>query len=170
MMKFDINRLLRIAVLAALTIVVTMTTRIPFYESIIHLGFIVVILSSLIFGSRDGAFIGGIAMGLYDLFFYNPLYAPTTFLAYALTAWMCGMVAREARRFIHAEIIRYILAITLAGLCYVAIYFLANAFIYFNVEIAKVSAIGDIMIVLTAYLAIPIALILKRAIAYRYRR
>lgn len=165
-MMFNINRLLRIAALAALTIVVTVVTRIPFYESIIHLGFIVVILSSIVFGGVDGALIGGLSMGLYDMFFYNPLYAPVTFLAYALTALLCGVVARETQRFIQVEILRYILAITFAGVCYVVIYFLANSLIYFNFEIAKVTAIGDIMIVLTAYITIPIVFILKRYIIY----
>lgn len=164
MIMFNINRLLRIATLAALTIVVTVLTRIPFYESIIHLGLIVVIVSSIIFGGVDGALIGGLSMGLYDMFFYNPLYAPVTFFAYALTALLCGMIVRTTRRFIQTEILRYIFAITFAGGGYVVIYFLANSLIYFNFEVAKVTVIGDIMVVLTAYIAIPMVFILKRYI------
>lgn len=161
-MSLSIQKITRIAVLSALALSVSILTKVQPSLNLFHLGPIVIITSALLFGPIEGAFIGGLSMGTFDIFFYNPASAPKTTVSYALFGLVVGYIACQQTTLIENVILRYITAILCGGALYTLSYFIFNAFILnIGLEPAKIKVVGCLIIVATTFIAIPLALILQ---------
>ncbi|MGL4662917.1 MAG: ECF transporter S component [Culicoidibacterales bacterium] len=161
-MHLSIQKITRIAVLSALALSVSLLTKVQPSLSLFHLGPIVIVASALLLGPSEGALIGGLSMGLFDIFFYNPASAPKTIVSYSLFGLVVGYIAFKQAPFTKNIIFRYIVAIFCGGIIFTLSYFIFNAYIInLGLAYAKTKAIGCSFIVLATFAAIPIALILK---------
>lgn len=161
-MHLSIQKITRIAALAALAMGVSLLTRIQPSLNLFHLGPVIIVTSALLLGPLEGAFIGGISMGLYDIFFYNPASAPKTTVSYAIFGLIVGYIALHHRQLIKHTLLRYIIAIIIGGCAFTASYFIFNAYLLnLGMPYAQTKAIGCFYIALATLLAIPIALILQ---------
>lgn len=160
-MTISVSQLIRIATLSALAIAATVTTKVHFYGTILHLGSIIVITSALLLGPLEGSIIGGMSMGLYDVFFYNPASAPKTTVSYLLFGLTVGFIASQDA-YIKHTILRYVIAILIGGLIHTASYFIFNAYIINGgLAYAQVRVLSSLITVAATFATIPIALILK---------
>lgn len=161
-MSLSIQKITRIAILSALSLSVSILTKMQPSINLFHLGPIVIITSALLFGPLEGAFIGGLSMGIFDIFFYNPASAPKTTVSYALFGLVVGYIACKQEKAITNTVIRYVLAIILGGIIYTASYFIFNAYILnIGMKVAQAKVFGCLILVLTTFASLPIALILK---------
>jgi uncharacterized membrane protein len=132
--KLTIQRIVFIAILAALVFVVTFF-RFPLLGSKVHFANAICLVSGLLMGPVAGGIAAGLGSMLYDVFFY-----PSDLLGYAVTfitkfamAWVCGMIAFAA----HKEAKSHgwnIVACVVGAWTYVALYmlktYLYQRFIY----------------------------------------
>lgn len=170
-MSLSVQKIVRIAVLSALTISVSLLTKIQPSINLFHLGPIVIITAALLFGQLEGAFIGGLSMGLYDIFFYNPASAPKTIVSYALFGFVVGYISLNAQSYLKHTIVRYISAIILGGIIYTTSYFVFNTIsLGFGNPTVNAKIVGCIYIVLATFTAIPLALILKPYVKHLKKR
>lgn len=161
-MAISATQIVRIAALSALAIAATVTTKVPFYGTILHLGSIIVITSALLFGPIEGSIISGMSMGLYDIFFYNPASAPKTSVSYFLFGLIVGFIAYQDK-YIKNTILRYVLAILIGGSVHTASYFIFNAYIINGgLAYAQVRIVSSVITVAATFVTIPITLVLSK--------
>lgn len=94
-----ILRLVAIGMMAALCFIGNYIQIPLFTDTRIHFGNVFIILSGLLFGPVPGGLAAGIGAGIYDLF--DPrflLSAPTTFLTKFAMGYICGYLAKSAKR------------------------------------------------------------------------
>ena len=127
--KLTIQRIVFIAILAALVFVVTFF-RFPLLGSKVHFANAICLVAGLLMGPAAGGVAAGLGSMLYDVFFY-----PSDLLGYAVTfitkfamAWVCGKIAfaadKEAKN--HGW---NIVASVVGAWTYVALYML-KTFVY----------------------------------------
>lgn len=160
-MNLTVQRIVRIAVFSALAIGVSLLTKMQSSLNIFHLGPIVIVTSAILLGKVEGAFIGGLSMGIFDVLFYNPASAPKTVLAYGLLGFIVGYIAMDTERMIPNTVFRYIIAILSGGIVYIGTYFLISS-MTIGVPTAVMEAYGDVFIVVAMLFAVPIAISLKK--------
>lgn len=92
----DINTkiITRMAVLMALTTVMTMVIHIPTIgtNGYLNLGDMVVFLAALTLGSKGGFLVGGLGSGLADILLGYSHYAPITFIVKGLEGYIAGKI------------------------------------------------------------------------------
>lgn len=161
-MTFSIQRITRIAILSALTIVVTLTTTFHFGGTIAHLGAVIVITTVLLFGPLDGSIVAIIGMGLYDLFFYNPASAPKTIISYFLFAFIAGYIASQDT-LIKNTILRQIIAVLCGGIGLIVSFYLFNLIFYshFNFVYANLRVLSNILTISISLISIILVHILE---------
>jgi uncharacterized membrane protein len=82
-------------VLTAMAIVATMFTKIPtpLPQGYFNLGDAVVLTAAALFGSRTGAFVGGIGSMLADIFLGGYIFAPITLVVKGLEGFVAGLAS-----------------------------------------------------------------------------
>lgn len=122
--KWTIQKIVYIAVLAALVCVVTFF-RFPLLGSKVHFANAMCLLSGLLMGPAAGGLAAGFGSALYDALFggYGFLDCAITFVSKFLMAWVCAKIAfalgKEAKN--HSQ---NIVACVVGALTYVALYML----------------------------------------------
>ena len=121
-----VYRITFIAVMAALTYVVTMF-RFPLLGSKVHFGNAVCLLSGLLLGPVPGGLAAGLGSALYDLTLYNEgiVNLLITFVSKFVMAWVCGLIAGK-QPYRKEAFPRLLLACAVGALTYVALYMLKS--------------------------------------------
>lgn len=86
--------LTRLAILTALTVVMTMVIQIPTVATngYLNLGDMVVFLAAMILGRKGGFIVGGLGSGLADILLGYGHYAPITFIVKGLEGYIAGII------------------------------------------------------------------------------
>ncbi len=133
--RTNLNTLVLMGVLMAMTVVMTMIIRIPVpaTQGYIHLGDSMVILSVFILGKGKGALTGGLGAALADILGGYATFAPITFCAKALLALVLGLfmdiVSRPATKKGTGKALA-VLGAVLGGIVMIAVYYVAEGFMY----------------------------------------
>lgn len=92
--EMDTKTITKLAMLIALTTVMTMLIRIPTVgtSGYLNLGDMVVFLAAMMLGKKGGFIVGGIGSGLADLLSGYSHYAPITFLVKGLEGYIAGVI------------------------------------------------------------------------------
>lgn len=92
MKEMNTKTITRIAVLMALTTVMTMVIHIPTIgtNGYLNLGDMVVFLAAIILGKKGGFLVGGLGSGLADILLGYTHYAPITFIVKGLEGYIAG--------------------------------------------------------------------------------
>ena len=128
-MKKSVYRITFIAMMAALTYVVTIF-RIPLGASKIHLANAVCLLCGMLLGPVSGGLAAGLGSALYDWLAggYDFVNVLITFFSKFAMAWVCGLLVHRVRT---GNVTRSYLMLTLSAaagaLTYVALYMLKTA-------------------------------------------
>ncbi len=156
-----------IAEVAMLTAIIYVLTRInvPLPISVnggglMHLGNIGLVIAAIIFGKWQGAVAASVGMALFDVTAGYFVWAPFTFVIRFMMGYSIGLIAYKFKKI---EPINLILAILVGGAIMVVGYFITSVILFGDVKAAFINSIGDIVQVIIAFIAIPIALMLNRA-------
>ena len=111
----------------ALTIVVTMTSKIPIPGGYgyVNLGDAVVLVSALLLGKKSGAYIGGISSALADIFLGYMMFVPLTLITKGLEGYLCGLIYEK-----FPTPITSIIAAIVGGATMVLGYFIGEIYLY----------------------------------------
>lgn len=90
----DSKKLVRHAILISLTMVLTMTLKIPTIatKGYLNLGDMVIFLSALMLGKKGGFIVGSIGSSMADLLSGYTHYAPITFVVKGLEGYLAGWI------------------------------------------------------------------------------
>ena len=121
------RRLVLNGVLMALTIVVTMTSKVPIPGGYgyVNLGDAVVLLAALLLGRKNGAYIGGIGSALADIFLGYLMFAPLTLITKGLEGYLCGYIYEK-----FPSLTASVIASIVGGIVMVTGYFIGEIFMY----------------------------------------
>lgn len=141
MKNMDAKTLTRLAILMALTTVMTMVVHIPTIATngYLNLGDMVVFLAAMMLGRKGGFLVGGIGSGLADLLLGYSHYAPITFIVKGLEGYIAGRILETK---IGED--KPIIATVIGGLWMAGGYYLAETFMY-GAKAALASVPGNIM-------------------------
>lgn len=117
-----IIKLVAIGMMAALCFIGNYIQIPLFADTRIHFGNVFIILSGLLFGPIPGGLAAGIGAGIYDLF--DPrflLSAPTTFLTKFAMGFICGYLAKSAKR-VKPEAVHITGSAVIGQLTYIVLY------------------------------------------------
>lgn len=135
------NKLTRIAILMALTTVMTMIIQIPIIgtNGYLNLGDMVVFLAAMMLGKRGGFLVGGLGSAMADLLLGYTHYAPITFLVKGFEGYIAGALldTRLGQS-------KPIIATTVGGIWMATGYYMAEIFMY-GARAALVSVPGNLM-------------------------
>lgn len=127
MKNMKTKELTGLAVLIALTTVMTMVIHIPTIgtNGYLNLGDMVVFLSAMILGRKGGFIVGGFGSALADLLLGYTHYIPITFIVKGLEGYIAGVIldTKLGKR-------KPIIATTIGGLWMALGYYLAEIFMY----------------------------------------
>jgi len=141
MKNMKTKELTGLAVLIALTTVMTMVIHIPTIgtNGYLNLGDMVVFLSAMILGRKGGFIVGGFGSALADLLLGYTHYIPITFIVKGLEGYIAGVIldTKLGKR-------KPIIATTIGGLWMALGYYLAEIFMY-GPKAALASVPGNIM-------------------------
>ena len=141
MKNMKTKELTGLAVLIALTTVMTMVIHIPTIgtKGYLNLGDMVVFLSAMILGRKGGFIVGGFGSALADLLLGYTHYIPITFIVKGLEGYIAGVIldTKLGKR-------KPIIATTIGGLWMALGYYLAEIFMY-GPKAALASVPGNIM-------------------------
>ena len=135
------NKLTRIAVLMALTTVMTMIIHIPTIgtNGYINLGDMVVFIAAMMLGKRGGFLVGGLGSALADILLGYTHYAPITFLVKGLEGYIAGMLLETK-----LGQSKPLFATTVGGIWMAFGYYIAEIFMYGG-KAALASVPGNLM-------------------------
>ncbi|WP_313758268.1 ECF transporter S component [Tissierella sp.] len=141
MKDMNTKTITRIAVLMALTTVMTMVIHIPTIgtNGYLNLGDMVVFLAALILGQKGGFLVGGLGSGLADILLGYSHYAPITFIVKGLEGYIAGKLL-ETKLCQRTPII----ATTVGGVWMAFGYYFAEIFMY-GAKAAVASIPGNLM-------------------------
>lgn len=141
MKNMKTKELTGLAVLIALTTVMTMVIHIPTIgtNGYLNLGDMVVFLSAMMLGRKGGFIVGGFGSALADLLLGYTHYVPITFIVKGLEGYIAGVIldTKLGKR-------KPIIATTIGGLWMALGYYLAEIFMY-GPKAALASVPGNIM-------------------------
>lgn len=128
--------IVEVALMAAMAFVVTMFTQIPYgNKAVVHLGDAVVFIAALIFGKKKGFVAAALGMCLFDLTSAYAYWAPVTFIAKGMMAYIAGSIAFR-KEYEGEHFWNNILACTLGGVFMIVAYYVGgiiiNTFILSN--------------------------------------
>lgn len=172
---------IQVALMAAMAFVVTMFTQIPYgHNGVVHLGDAVVFIAALIFGKKKGAVAAAFGMALFDLSTPYAVWAPVTFIAKGMMAYIAGTIAYR-KGYKGDNLLNNILACTLGGIFMVVAYYVGGVLIdtfllssgssvavisriYANMTVELMNIPGNIVeAVVATIVAIPLVRILKKS-------
>lgn len=120
--------IVQIALMAAMTTLVTMTIRVPTYTGYTHLGDSMIFIAVIIFGKKKAMVSSALGMALADLLGGYLVWAPFTLLIKGIMALIAGLIAYRGKY--HGDnTINNIFAFIIAGIWMVAAYYLFGAVI-----------------------------------------
>jgi len=96
----DLRRLATTGVLAAMTVVATMFTRIPtpLPGGYFNLGDTVIFVAAVMLGAREGLFCGAVGSALADLFTGGVVFAPVTFVVKGAEGLLAGVLCAKGAK------------------------------------------------------------------------
>ncbi len=135
------KELTRLAVLMALTTVMTMVIQIPTIgtNGYLNLGDMVVFLAALLLGKKAGFIVGGVGSALADLLLGYTHYAPITFVVKGMEGYLAGLIL-ETKLASNKPII----ATVIGGIWMAFGYYSAEIFMY-GAKAALASVPGNLM-------------------------
>jgi uncharacterized membrane protein len=141
MKDMDTKTITRIAVLMALTTVMTMVIHIPTIgtNGYLNLGDMVVFLAAIMLGRRGGFLVGGLGSALADILLGYTHYAPITFIVKGLEGYIAGKIL-ETKLGERTPII----ATVIGGVFMAFGYYFAEIFMY-GAKAALASIPGNLM-------------------------
>lgn len=145
MNSIRIKKITIVGVFAALTLVATMFTRIPFIvlpnNGYIHLGDSIILLAGLLFGGPISAFVGAIGSTMSDILGSgSQQWAPATFIIKALMGYVFGTMCYKQKELFT---IKSILAIVLSGMILIFGYFIFEFLIFRNTFVPMISLVSN---------------------------
>ncbi len=162
MKNTDTKTLTKMAVLIALTTVMTMIIQIPTVgtNGYLNLGDMVVFLGALLLGSKGGFIVGGLGSGMADLLLGYTHYVPITFIVKGLEGYIAGKIleTKLGKR-------KPIIATLVGGIWMAFGYYFAEIFMYGGIA-ALASVPGNLMQgLLGAVTSVVLYMALKKKIA-----
>lgn len=141
MKDMNTKTITRLAILMALTTVMTMVIHIPTIgtNGYLNLGDMVVFLAAMLLGKKGGFIVGGLGSGLADLLLGYSHYAPITFLVKGLEGYIAGSIL-DTKLGENKPII----ATVVGGIWMALGYYIAEIFMY-GAKAALASVPGNIM-------------------------
>lgn len=141
MKDMNTKAITRLAILMALTTVMTMVIHIPTIgtDGYLNLGDMVVFLAAMLLGKKGGFIVGGLGSGLADLLLGYSHYAPITFLVKGLEGYIAGSIL-DTKLGENKPII----ATVVGGIWMALGYYIAEIFMY-GTKAALASVPGNIM-------------------------
>lgn len=138
--EMDTKTITRLAMLIALTTVMTMLIKIPTVgtNGYLNLGDMVVFLGALILGKKGGFIVGGLGSGLADLLGGYSHYAPITFIVKGFEGYIAGLILETG---IGEKM--PIIATIIGGMWMALGYYIAEIFMY-GAKAALASVPGNI--------------------------
>lgn len=127
-MKTSTLSIVQIALMIALTTVVTMTIRIPTYTGYTHLGDSMIFLAVILFGRKKAIVSAGLGMCLADILSGYLVWAPFTLVIKASMALIAGTIAYRGD-YNGDNMINNIFAFIIAGIWMILAYYFAGAII-----------------------------------------
>lgn len=120
--------LVQVALMAAMTTLVTMTIRVPTYTGYTHLGDSMIFLAVIVLGKRKAVVSSALGMALADLLGGYLIWAPFTLLIKGIMALIAGIIAYRGE-FNGNNTVNNIFAFIIAGIWMVSAYYLFGAVI-----------------------------------------
>lgn len=173
--------IVQVALMAAMAFVVTMFTQIPYgNKAVVHLGDAVVFIVALMFGKKKGFIAAALGMCLFDLTSIYYYWAPVTFIAKGMMAYIAALIAFR-KDYEGDNLLNNILACALGGIFMIAAYYVGgviiNTFIfasgstatvasriYANMTAELINVPGNIIqVVVGTIIALPLVKILKKS-------
>lgn len=141
MKGMNTKTLTRLAILMALTTVMTMVVHIPTIgtNGYLNLGDMVVFLAAMLLGRKGGFLVGGLGSALADLLLGYTHYAPITFVVKGLEGYIAGAILDTK-----LGESKPIIATTIGGLWMALGYYTAEIFMY-GAKAALASVAGNTM-------------------------
>lgn len=141
MKDMNTKTITRLAILMALTTVMTIVIHIPTIgtNGYLNLGDMVVFLAAMILGKKGGFIVGGLGSGLADLLLGYTHYAPITFVVKGLEGYIAGSIL-DTKLGENKPII----ATVVGGIWMALGYYIAEIFMY-GAKAALASVPGNIM-------------------------
>ncbi|HSI66654.1 MAG TPA: ECF transporter S component [Planococcus sp. (in: firmicutes)] len=134
---------------------------------LVHLGTAMLFIIAILFGPKKGMIAAAVGMGLFDLVSGWTLWAPITFLARGLQAYVVGKIAWSGGRN-GGSMSFNILAAVVSMPLMIAGYYLGEAIIFSSWIIPAASIPGNIVQnVVGLIIAIPVAIALKKTPMFR---
>lgn len=121
--------IVQVSLMAAMAFVVTMVTQIPYGQNaVVHLGDAVVFIAALMFGKKKGFIAAAFGMFLFDLSTPYAVWAPVTFIAKGMMAYIAGTIAFR-KDYEGDNLWNNILACTLGGIFMIVAYYVGGIII-----------------------------------------
>lgn len=120
--------IVQVAMMAAITALVTMTIRIPTYTGYTHLGDSMIFLSVILFGKNKAMASSALGMFLADLLGGYLVWSPFTLVIKGIMALIAGIIAFRGS-YNGDNTLNNIFAFIVAGIWMVAGYYISGAFI-----------------------------------------
>ena len=120
--------IVQIALMIALTTVVTMTIRIPTYTGYTHLGDSMIFLAVILFGKKKAIISASLGMCLADILSGYLVWAPFTLVIKGSMALIAGIIAYRGK-YNADNMMNNIFAFVIAGIWMITAYYFAGAII-----------------------------------------
>ncbi|MBP1744988.1 MAG: hypothetical protein H6Q58_1966 [Firmicutes bacterium] len=120
--------LVQVALMIAMTTLVTMTIRVPIFSGYTHLGDSMIFVAAILLGSRKSFVSASVGMLLADILSGYLIWAPFTFVIKGIMALIAGTIAyRNGKN--GDDLVNNIIAFVVAGVWMVLGYLVASGFI-----------------------------------------
>jgi uncharacterized membrane protein len=168
--RFKTKDMVETALLTALVFVATsfINIRLPIAANggLVHLGTVMLVIASVVFGKEKGAIAGAVGMAIFDLSSGWALWAPFTFGIRGIMGYILGAIAYSNNK--NGEsIIFNTFAVVLSGAWMIAGYYITEVILYGNWLAPVASIPGDItQIVMALIIGIPMSKLLKKYVKY----
>ncbi|MHC1719660.1 MAG: ECF transporter S component [Clostridiaceae bacterium] len=127
-MSADTLSLVQVALMIAMTTLVTMTIRVPIFSGYTHLGDSMIFLAAILLGRKKAFVSASVGMLLADIISGYMMWAPFTFVIKGTMAFIAGTIAYRANK--NGEsMINNIFGFVVAGIWMVLAYLVASGFI-----------------------------------------
>lgn len=160
----QIREMVQVALMTAITYLSASFLQIPYgMGGVVHLGDTVIFITAMLFGTRQAAISGAIAMTMFDGFSSYAAYAPYTLVIKAVMALILGLIANSGNARGNS-IAKNLVGVILAGAWGVAGYFGAEVIMYQNILAASANMLGNVIqVTASGAIALLILPVLKRA-------
>ena len=117
-----------LAIMTALTIIMTLIPRIPYPGTggYFNLGDIMVMLGGLLLGPVGGFFVGGVGSAIADIIGF-PLFAPITLIVKGFEGMAVGYLGSQARKHVKLNV-RDVIAVLVGAIIMLVGYFIGEVF------------------------------------------